>query len=112
MRSYIRFLPNRVVNRTRLMAQRNSPLKLQFAAGTLTLSASTQDVGAAEESLPIRYDGEELTIGFNADYLRDGIQALSDDTLTLKLISPLRPGLLASEDGELLYLIMPVRLPE
>ena len=101
-----------VVNRTRLMAQRNSPLKLQFTNGSLTLSASTQDVGAAEESLPIRYDGEDLTIGFNADYLRDGIGALGDDTLTLKLISPLRPGLLASEDGELLYLIMPVRLPE
>jgi DNA polymerase-3 subunit beta len=101
-----------VVNRTRLMAQRNSPLKLQFTSGTLTLSASTQDVGAAEESLPIRYDGEDLTIGFNADYLRDGIGALSDDTLKLRLISPLRPGLLASEDGELLYLIMPVRLPE
>ncbi|MCW2949075.1 MAG: Beta sliding clamp [Thermoleophilia bacterium] len=101
-----------VVNRTRLMAQRNSPLRLAFTSGSLTLSASTQDVGAAEESLPIRYDGEDLVIGFNADYLRDGIGALDDDTLTLKLISPLRPGLLASEDGELRYLIMPVRLPE
>jgi DNA polymerase-3 subunit beta len=78
----------------------------------LTVSASTQDVGAAEESLPIRYDGEELTIGFNADYLRDGIASLGDDTVTLKLISPLRPGLLSGEDGTLLYLIMPVRLPE
>lgn len=101
-----------VVGRTRLMAQRNSPLKLQFASGTLTVSASTQDVGAAEESLPIRYDGDDLTIGFNADYLRDGIGSIGDDTVTIKLISPLRPGLLCSEDGQLLYLIMPVRLPE
>lgn len=101
-----------VVGRTRLMAQRNSPLKLQFSSGSLTVSASTQDVGAAEESLPIRYDGDDLTIGFNADYLRDGIGSIGDDTVTIKLISALRPGLLCSEDGQLLYLIMPVRLPE
>jgi len=101
-----------VVGRTRLMAQRNSPLKLQFTSGMLTVSASTQDVGAAEESLPIRYDGEDLTIGFNADYLRDGVSSISDDTLTLQLISPLRPGLLKAADGQLMYLIMPVRLPE
>lgn len=101
-----------VVGRTRLMAQRNSALKLQFAPGTLTLSASTQDVGAAEESLPIRYEGEELTIGFNADYLRDGINSIVDDTVTIKLIGAVQPGLLSSEDGQLLYLIMPVRLPE
>jgi DNA polymerase-3 subunit beta len=101
-----------VVNRARVMAERNTPLRLAFNDGMLTVSASTQDIGAAEESLPIRYEGEELTIGFNADYLRDGIQSLGDDTVTLKLISPLRPGLLSGEDGSLLYLIMPVRLPE
>ena len=101
-----------VVGRTRLMAQRNGQLRLHFAPGMLTLSASTQDVGAAEESLPIRYDGEDIIIGFNADYLRDGIGSIADDTITIKLISALRPGLLCSEDGQLLYLIMPVRLPE
>jgi DNA polymerase-3 subunit beta len=101
-----------VVNRARVMAERNTPLRLAFSDGTLTVSASTQDIGAAEESMPIRYEGEELTIGFNADYLRDGIMSLGDDTVKLQLISPLRPGLLSGEDGSLLYLIMPVRLPE
>lgn len=101
-----------VVNRTRLMAQRNSPLRLQFADGSLTVSANTQDVGAARESLPIRYDGEDLVIGFNADFLRDGIQSFRDDTVKIQLISPLRPGLLTSDDDALMYLIMPVRLPD
>lgn len=100
-----------VVNRARVMAERN-PLRLAFTTGQLTVSAATQDIGSAEESLPIRYEGEDLTIGFNADYLRDGIQSFADDTVTLQLISPLRPGLMSGEDGSLLYLIMPVRLPE
>ena len=69
-------------------------------------------IGSAEESLPIKYEGEDLTIGFNADYLRDGIQSFDDDTVTVQLISPLRPGLMSGEDGDLMYLIMPVRLPE
>jgi DNA polymerase-3 subunit beta len=101
-----------VINRTRLMAQRNSPLRLQFSNGMLTISANTQDVGAAEESLPVRYDGEDLVIGFNADFLRDGVQSFDDDTIQLQLISPLRPGLLGSDGDTLTYLIMPVRLPD
>ena len=101
-----------VVNRARIMAQRNSPLRLSFDDGTLTVSASTQDVGAATESLPVRYEGEQLTIGFNADFLRDGIQSIPGDTITLQLISPLRPGLLRSAEDSLIYLIMPVRLPD
>lgn len=101
-----------VINRARIMAQRNSPLRLHFTDGLLTISASTQDVGAAEESLPIRYDGEELMIGFNADFLRDGVQSMTGDNIKIQLISPLRPGLLRSDEDPLVYLIMPVRLPD
>ena len=101
-----------VVNRTRLMAQRNSPLRLQFDDSQLTVSASTQDVGAATEAMPIRYEGEALTIGFNADFVRDGVQSIDSDTVTVQLISPLRPALLTGEDESFRYLIMPVRLPD
>lgn len=101
-----------VVNRIRVMAQRNSPLRMHFDDGTLTLSAIAKDVGAATETLPIRYEGEELTIGFNADFLRDGVQSMGGDTITIKLINPLRPGLLTSDDESLVYLIMPVRLQD
>jgi DNA polymerase-3 subunit beta len=99
-----------VVRRAGLMAQRNAPLRLRFAAGQLTVSAQTQDVGEATEALPIDYDGEELEIGFNPDFLRDGLDAVSGDTVQLKLINRLRPGLLASPEESFWYLIMPIRL--
>src|SRR5205085_2890193 len=79
-----------VVRRVAIMAQRNSPLRLRFAEGELTVSAVTQDVGEARESLPAPYNGEPLDIGFNAEFLRDGIDSVEGDTLRLKLISPLR----------------------
>jgi len=99
-----------VVRRAGLMAQRNAPLRLRFAEGELTVSAQTQDVGEATESLPIDYAGEELEIGFNPDFLRDGLEAVADDTIQLKLINRLRPGLIAAPDESFWYLIMPIRL--
>jgi len=99
-----------IVRRAGLMAQRNAPLRLRFADGELTVSAQTQDIGEATESLPIDYAGEELEIGFNPDFLRDGLEAVAADTVQLKLINRLRPGLIAAPDESFWYLIMPIRL--
>lgn len=99
-----------VVRRAGLMAQRNAPLRLRFAEGELTVSAQTQDVGEATESIPIDFSGEELEIGFNPEFLRDGLEAVAGDTVRLKLINRLRPGLLAAPEESFWYLIMPIRL--
>lgn len=100
-----------VVRRAAVMAQRNAPLRLRFAAGELTVSAQSQDVGETSESLPAPYTGEPIEIGFNAEFLADGIDSISSDTLRLKLINPLRPGLItAVGDDSFWYLIMPIRL--
>jgi DNA polymerase-3 subunit beta len=99
-----------VVRRAGLMAQRNAPLRLRFAEGELTVSAQTQDVGEATESIPIDFSGEELEIGFNPEFLRDGLDAVAGDTVRLKLINRLRPGLVAAPEESFWYLIMPIRL--
>ena len=91
-----------VVRRASVMAQRNSPLRLRFAEGEVTVSAQTQDVGEARESLPVPFTGEPLEIGFNPEFLRDGLESVDTDEIALRLISPLRPGLLRSEDEKLL----------
>src|SRR6476660_2288074 len=99
-----------VVRRVSLMAQRNSPLRLRFAEGELTVSAVTQDVGEARESLPAPFAADPLEIGFNADFLRDGLESVDADSIKFKLISPLRPAVLEGETDDYLYLIMPIRL--
>jgi DNA polymerase III subunit beta len=99
-----------VVRRVSVMAQRNSPLRLRFAEGELTVSAQTQDVGEAKESLPVPYAGEEFVIGFNADFLRDGVDSIRGDDIQVKLINPLRPAILVDPAGDFTYLIMPIRL--
>jgi DNA polymerase-3 subunit beta len=100
-----------VVRRISLLAQKNAPLRLSFSEGALTVSAQTPDVGEASESIPIPFQGEPFEIGFNPEFLRDGLESIDDDELILKLISPLRPGLIESPDtGDFVYLIMPIRL--
>jgi DNA polymerase-3 subunit beta len=99
-----------VVRRAAVMAQRNAPLRLRFEEGELTVSAQSQDVGEARESLRVEYAGDPLEIGFNPEFLREGLEAVAADTVQLKLINPLRPGLIASPDESFWYLIMPIRL--
>lgn len=100
-----------VVRRVSLLAQKTAPLRLSFTEGELRVSAQTPDVGEATEALPVAFSGEPFEIGFNPEYLRDGLEAIESGSLVLKLTSPLRPGLLESADGSgFLYLIMPIRL--
>src|SRR6266540_3788563 len=99
-----------VVRRVSVMAQRNSPLRLRFSEGELQVSAQTQDVGEAKEALPAPFTGDTLEIGFNPEFLRDGIESVQSGEVQLKLISPLRPGLIQGEGDDYSYLIMPIRL--
>lgn len=100
------------VKRIGLLAQRNTPLKLAFSEGELTVSAETTDIGAGSESMPLPgFSGEAIEIGFNPDFLREGLESAATERITFKLISPFRPGLIeAGEAGEFRYLVMPIRL--
>ena len=99
-----------VVRRASVLALRNSPLRLRLAEGELTVSAQTQDVGETLETMPAAYTGEEFVIGFNAEFLRDGVDSIVGDDVRVKLINPLRPAILEDAAGDFTYLIMPIRL--
>ena len=100
-----------IVRRVSLLAQKNAPLRLSFSEGQVLVSAQTPDVGEASEALPVPFAGEALDIGFNADFLRDGLESVDAGEVVIKLTSPLRPGLIESADGgTFTYLVMPIRL--
>jgi DNA polymerase-3 subunit beta len=77
----------------------------------LDLVAVTQDVGQAHESLDAKYEGSELTVAFNPDYLLQGIEVLPGDEVTIETVDSLKPALVKSpEHADFLYLLMPVRV--
>jgi DNA polymerase-3 subunit beta len=100
-----------VVRRAAVMIQRATPLQLRFAEGEVTVVARTHEVGESKESMPVAYAGEPLEIGFNAEFLREGLESVAGDDVRLKLISPLRPAVLTDEGEDFTYLVMPIRLP-
>jgi DNA polymerase-3 subunit beta len=103
------------VRRVSLMADgRSHAIRLDIKAGQLNFSASTPDDGEALESIPIDFNGEETSIGFNSQYLLDSYNALGhQDLVTLSFKDGnsqvmLVPG--AALANHSLAVIMPCRL--
>ena len=99
-----------VLTRIGVLAQRNTPVRLAFEQGSVTISATSEQVGEGRESLPVGFTGEGLEIGFNVEFLRAGVESVTGDEVRLGLISPLRPGLLRGAGDDYRYLLMPIRL--
>jgi DNA polymerase-3 subunit beta len=99
-----------VLTRIGVLAQRNTPVRMSFANGELTVSAVSDQLGEGRESLPVPFSGEPLEIGFNVEFLRAGVDSIEGEIVRLGIISPLRPGLLRGENDDYRYLLMPIRL--
>ena len=88
----------------------NAAVRIAMSATGLELSMSAQDVGNAQEQLDAKFEGTELAVAFNPTFLRDGVDALETNEVALETIDPLKPATLrASDGGDFLYLLMPVR---
>ena len=88
-----------------------TPIRLVSSAEQLELMAITPDRGEAREALEATYEGEDLTVAFNPEYLLDGLDATTGDEVSLQTVDGLQPALLRSTDDEgFLYLLMPVRV--
>lgn len=101
------------VKRVALMAQHNTPLKVSVNVEdlTLSLSATTQDVGDASEDVMVKAEGRDVEIAFNHAFLVDGIVSADSPQLDIEVQSALKPGLIRTTgDDTFLYLLMPVRL--
>ena len=99
------------IRRVRLLARDATPVRLVMSADGLELLAVTQDVGQAHESLDAKFEGTELTVAFNPQYLAEGVDVTPGDEVVLETIDALKPAVLRStETQEFLYLLMPVRV--
>ncbi len=89
-------------------------IRLSLKEGAITVRAQDVDYGGeARETIPCEYGGEEMEIGFNAQYIAEMLTHLDAENVSLKFSSPTRAGLLVpnKENGaDVLMLVMPVRL--
>lgn len=99
------------LRRVRIMAKDATPVRLTMGGDGLEVAAVTQDVGEAHEAVPAGFEGEELTVAFNPEYLISGIEVSTGAEIRLQTVDALKPALIRSEGTEdFLYLLMPVRV--
>jgi DNA polymerase-3 subunit beta len=115
------------IKRVALVADRGAQVRMEFSGDVLRLSAGADDVGRAEEDVPVEFAGEPLTIAFNPTYLTDGLGSLHSGRVSFGFTTPSRPAVLrpsGDDDSQpsgsgpfpalqtdYVYLLMPVRLP-
>jgi DNA polymerase III subunit beta len=99
------------VRRVGLLARDTTPVRLEFNALGVRLSSSSPDLGQAVETVEARYEGEDLTIAFNPQYLIDGLNAAVGESVRIDVRDGLKPGVVRGEHDGFTYLVMPVRLP-
>jgi DNA polymerase-3 subunit beta len=99
------------IRRVKLMAREATPVRLVMQAEGLELVAITQDVGQAHEQLDAKFEGSELTVAFNPEYLLTGVEVTPGDEVVISTLDALKPAVLRStESDDFLYLLMPVRV--
>lgn len=94
-----------------LSVERSKAVRVELSAGRLRFSANNPDLGEASEEIDIDYQGETLTVGFNARYLLDSLAAFKTKEVELGFEDELSPATLRpTEDPDTLAVVMPMRL--
>lgn len=105
------------IKRMALVAERNAAIRMQFSGQELTLSAGASDEAQAKEILDIDMDGEDITVAFNPSYLIEGLSAITEPFVRMKMTTAVKPvefnGQQESDSDESMdyrYLLVPMRL--
>lgn len=106
------------VKRVALVAERNTAVQLAFSDGVLTLDAGSGDEAQASESIEATIEGEDITTGFNPQFLLDGLTAIEEPVVELAFTQASKPVVMSGTSGDgvagdasgFRYLLMPRRL--
>lgn len=103
------------VKRVALVAERNTAIQLAFSDGVLTLDAGSGDEAQASESIEATIEGEDITTGFNPQFLLDGLTAIDQPVVELAFTQASKPVVVSGrgddqDDPSFRYLLMPRRL--
>ncbi len=106
------------VRRVSLVAERNTPVRLAFSQGQVTLDAGTGEDAQATEVLQAHLHGDDITVAFNPSYLSEGLHTFAANKFVrFSFTDPRKPVVLseqedwqAEDEKNYRYLLMPIRL--
>lgn len=101
-----------VLNRTAILTnEKFRGIRIHLASNLLTVTAHNPDQEEASDEISVEYDGAELDIGFNVNYLLDALKAVPSSLVQLRLQDSNSGCIIKEpENDDTLYLVMPMRL--
>jgi len=94
-----------------IASDRSSSVRLDVKKGVVTFTASSHELGEAREDVPVNYDGEALSVAYNAKFLMDVLKHIDAKETILELSTALAPGVLKpAGDDTYICVVMPIRL--
>jgi DNA polymerase-3 subunit beta len=96
--------------RVSLLAMNNASVKMEISTENqrITLSSKSQDLGNAEEKIPVKVEGADNHISINYNYLIDGLSVVESEFITFEMSEPMKPGIIRAPEENFTYLVMPV----
>ena len=92
-------------------SERYSGVILSFSNGKMILNSTNLDVGEAMEELDINYNGEDIDVGFNVNYLIDAISVVNEENLLFEVGHGLKASVIKpAESDNCLCIVMPLKI--
>ncbi len=85
-------------------------IKLDVLKNKIVVSKSSQDGSEAREELDCEYGGEDLTIGFNPNYLLDALKVIDEEEVNFEFAGQDKRGVVKADGGNYIYIVLPVRI--
>jgi DNA polymerase-3 subunit beta len=93
-----------------ITSDKSKIVMLKLEKGKLIITAQAQDEGEGLEEIDIKYDGEPIEVSYNAAYIMDVLKVIAGNSIELKLISSMNPGIIKEKGNDnFLYTVMPIR---
>jgi len=92
-----------------LTTQDSQSVKFEILKNKIVVSKSSPNIGEVREEMDTLYKGQEITVGFNPNYIMDVLKVIPQDEIALEVFGPDKPAVIRIEDW-FLYLALPMQL--
>ncbi len=102
----------RTIRRVSILSyERVKMVKFRITPSSMEITSESPDMGTAREEVPVQYEGPEMSIGFNSNYLLDILGAMDDQEVLIKLLDESSPGeVRPAKEKDYFFIIMPMKI--
>jgi DNA polymerase-3 subunit beta len=84
---------------------------VKLSENKMGLSSVNPDVGKASDEIAVSYQGKEMEVGYNVNYLMDAVEVITQEEVLFEVSEGMRPALIRAKDNEkYICIVMPLKI--